>query len=212
MGVSQVQSRRKESPLWPAGHIYFDAAQNSFSFLICKYMLCWGSHQPTVVSPSLRAALYPFLDQCVFVFRIAQAQVQDFLLSLFEIPVVPIGHSQASQFLWKASLPFSVLVSWANFPKAYSIPLPMSPIKVLNGTIPILAIWGTPLVSIWISSHWTRLKVQLHSQFLVHWVVYLPNPRLSNLENKCYVGQCQTLRANTYSLLTFPSFSSMIYP
>lgn len=158
---------------------------------------------------SINLALNPFLYQPVFLFRIGQTQAQDLPLSIFEIPVVSIGHSQASP-----SLLFSVSVSLANFPKVYSIPLPMPPIKMLNSTIPILA----PEKHYWYLFRHPAIEHKTlsatPSQFRVHWVVYLSNPWLSNLEIKCCVGQCQTLWTNIYRLclLSVPNFSSIIYP
>lgn len=157
VGVSQEQSRRKASPLWPAGHAPSDAETRILLFIwsiIIYYVELPINRQSWVLL--FKASLNPFLDQPVSVFRIAQTQVQDLPFSLFEIPVVPVGRSQASQSLWMASLTFSVSVSLANFPKVYSIPLPMLPIKNVKWHHPNTSTWGTPLISIWTSSHWTQ--------------------------------------------------------
>ena len=117
--------------------------------------------------------------------------------------------------LWMAFLPSSMstaplsLVSLANLPenllRVHSIPLSMSPTRMLNSKVPNTNPRGMQLVTdlhVDIELLTTTVWLGPSRQFLIHWVVHLWNPYLSNLETKILCGTvCMYIRTAFTSLL-----------
>ena len=130
----------------PAGHTSLDTAQDTADFLGCECTLLahiqFSIHQyPQVLL--LRAALNSLIVQTVFVLGIDPTHVQDLALGLVELREVCTGSplQPAKVPPDGTSLPSSMStaphssVSSANLLRVHSIPLSMSPIKMLNSSV-----------------------------------------------------------------------------
>ena len=138
----------------PVVHASLDAVQDTVGFLGCERTLLGHVelliHQyPQVLL--LRAALNPFSAQSVFVVAIAPTQVQDLALGIVELHETHTGPMLKPVRM--VSLPSSRSTTWpswvslANLLRECSIPLSMSPTKMLHSTSPNTDPWGTPFIT-----------------------------------------------------------------
>lgn len=120
----------------PSVHAPLDAAQDLIGFLACESTLL--AHVAFFINrhphPSLQGSSQSLLcPSCLWAWGCPDSSVGHYLFQLQEVPPL-----RAVQSLWMASLPSSMLMAphslvlWANSLKVCSIPLSLSPTKMLN--------------------------------------------------------------------------------